>query len=356
MAREIATTIVAELRQGIVTGRYQPGARLPTRVTLQEQYGVSPTTMQRAFDTLLEDGFIETRGKQGTFVSHRAPHLTHYAVVLHGRLETSRLYRAIAGPAMALARDGRRVSCYQQVDAHRDSPDYRRLLADLRCQRVAGLLFSTHPWEYASDPLMTTPGIPRTAFMSQRQYPHVAAFSADHASFRERALHEVARRGLRRVACLSHHTVPELAEAVLLPAAARHGLEVRPSWLQFADLQPGSAAQIARLLVDQPAATRPQALIVADDNLVEDASRGLAAAGLAPAELLVIGAANFPAPPPSHFPVLMLGFDLHALVAAAFAEIDRQRQGAPPPPGVQLFPALFEAELPLHPAPAEVAS
>ncbi len=73
--------IEVELRKQIVDGLLAPAMRLPTRRELAEVYGASSRTVQDALDSLAADGFIESQGTRGTFVSDRPPHLSNYALV-----------------------------------------------------------------------------------------------------------------------------------------------------------------------------------------------------------------------------------------------------------------------------------
>lgn len=62
-----------QLRAGLVdamtTGELAPGQRLPTVRRLAEDLGIAPGTVARAYRELEASGVIETRGRNGTFVS-----------------------------------------------------------------------------------------------------------------------------------------------------------------------------------------------------------------------------------------------------------------------------------------------
>lgn len=60
------------LKDGIATGRYRAGDRLPTEETLCETHGVSRVTVRRALQSLEQQGYIERRPRLGTFVSGHA--------------------------------------------------------------------------------------------------------------------------------------------------------------------------------------------------------------------------------------------------------------------------------------------
>lgn len=65
-------TVHRELRQRIVTGRYGPGAILPSERRLIDEFGVSLITIRRAMDELVLDGLIERRQGVGSFVREQA--------------------------------------------------------------------------------------------------------------------------------------------------------------------------------------------------------------------------------------------------------------------------------------------
>src|SRR6185295_14480614 len=73
--------VVAAIRGRILSGALQPGARLPTQFDLLAEFRVSSVTVQSALHRLTADGFIEPRGRHGTFVAERPPHLNNYALV-----------------------------------------------------------------------------------------------------------------------------------------------------------------------------------------------------------------------------------------------------------------------------------
>lgn len=65
--------IARELRDGIVTGAYPPGAQLPTLPELSKRYRVSETTVRQSLGILRSEGLIETRARAGTLVRARPP-------------------------------------------------------------------------------------------------------------------------------------------------------------------------------------------------------------------------------------------------------------------------------------------
>ncbi|MCW5747986.1 MAG: GntR family transcriptional regulator [Alphaproteobacteria bacterium] len=64
-------TICVVLRDGIESGRWKPGAALPTEDELARDYRVSRVTVRRALGELADAGLIERRQGSGTFVRSR---------------------------------------------------------------------------------------------------------------------------------------------------------------------------------------------------------------------------------------------------------------------------------------------
>ena len=59
----------AQLVEQVSTGMLAAGTRLPTVRKLAEDLGLAPNTVARAYRELEADGFIETRGRNGSFVN-----------------------------------------------------------------------------------------------------------------------------------------------------------------------------------------------------------------------------------------------------------------------------------------------
>ena len=69
------------IREQIRSRKWAPGSRLPTRSELVREYGTTVMTLQKAMDELMNEGFIVSEGKRGTFVSAMPPNLSTFAVV-----------------------------------------------------------------------------------------------------------------------------------------------------------------------------------------------------------------------------------------------------------------------------------
>jgi len=64
--------IADELRSDISNGNLGPQDRLPPEITLAQRFGVNRHTVRAAINSLSEEGIVESRQGQGTFVLRRA--------------------------------------------------------------------------------------------------------------------------------------------------------------------------------------------------------------------------------------------------------------------------------------------
>ncbi len=345
--------LVRELRQDIVDGRYAPGERIPSQIELAERFDVAGMTVQMAVKHLEREGFIEARGPLGTFVTEPPPHLNSYAVVFvfdpvapFAEQNWSRYHQALTQASIRLQQaTGKRMLMFHGIDQHADSEDRQSLIAHIERQSLAGIVFTNPPLLLAGTPILDAPGIPRVALMSHpdTRFPQVSIVSFDGVMWVDKALDHLAALGRRRVAIIEFGTGPEFDARVQARLEAR-GMVSHRRWRQFVSLRnaKGATNAVELLMNDRE---RPDSLLVEDDNFVEQAVAGLAAAGVrVPDDVAVVGHANFPVAPSKLLPMRLLGYDANLFLRTAVDLIDRQRRGEKVPQETKL-PALWEEEV-----------
>ena len=65
----IYSQLIHQIKQGIVSGAFPPGERLPSVRDLATEAGVNPNTMQRALSELERDGLVYSQRTAGRFVT-----------------------------------------------------------------------------------------------------------------------------------------------------------------------------------------------------------------------------------------------------------------------------------------------
>jgi GntR family transcriptional regulator / MocR family aminotransferase len=72
-AASLQAQLFRQIHDLILSGRLLPGTRLPGSRALSEQLGVSRNTVILAYETLIAEGYLESREGAGTYVAHSLP-------------------------------------------------------------------------------------------------------------------------------------------------------------------------------------------------------------------------------------------------------------------------------------------
>jgi DNA-binding LacI/PurR family transcriptional regulator len=324
--------ILEHLRGLILRGQLKPGARVPARTEIERLFRTSTVTAQRAFDRLVEDGFVEVQGKRGTFVVERPPHLHHYALCFPSPMHSGdwvRFWTVLSNVARSMEKTHPlRFSIYSGISREVAGSDYRALLADVNARRLAGLIFATNPYLVERTPILERPGLPRVAMMTSPLQPGVLAVDLDSRAFLERAVDFLVSRNRRRLAVLVVPGFQHPLRARLEEVFAARGLKLNPAWVQMGfQAEAAWTVHLIELLMRGPADERPDGLIVVDDNLVESACRGLLQSGVrVPADVEVVAHCNFPPPVASIMPISRLGYDIFHVMETCVELLERRRR------------------------------
>jgi DNA-binding LacI/PurR family transcriptional regulator len=339
-------SIISEnLRREIIEGKLAPGSRLPTQVQLVERFRVSGVTIQRALDRLIREGFIHTRGRNGTFVTPHPPHLYSYGVVFRDepKIGRSRYHELLEAQALRLQRSSdRTVTIFNGISGHEDTEGSRRLLSLVRSHQLAGLLLIDGD-TFDSTPLLDEAGIFRAAIMSRKvESLGCPIVFPDMTGMIDLALDTLIARGRKRVAVLI--AVPVYIEVgeYLKHAMLARGIAPHDRWFQIVPHEFPEAVRNCVLMMMAPGQDRPDGLFIVDDNLTEGASSGLVAAGVSvPNEIEVVAHCNFPWSAPV-LPMHRVGFDTRQIMETAVNVIDIQRQGQRAPSVTRVAAILEE--------------
>ncbi|MBS3762487.1 MAG: GntR family transcriptional regulator, partial [Planctomycetes bacterium] len=162
--------LASRLRECIAKGEWDPGEKLPPRRQLQESLGVSSITVQRAFDSLIDEGFVVPRGPRGTFVSPRPPCRYRYGLVFDREPDGwgwSRFFETIKKQAHAIESDGHSsFKMYFGAGGHRDQRATRDLFNDLRQNKLAGVILSRNIPGSGEWPVWSETNIPGVVIQS----------------------------------------------------------------------------------------------------------------------------------------------------------------------------------------------
>ena len=324
-----------EIRRRIGSGEWPAGFRLPTREALAELFAASPSTIQLAIRSLVDDGSVVTSKRGGAHVAASPPECCRFALVLadHAPFTDQRPTYfldclAAATARIADLRPGWRMECAQASDPY---------LADkVRSGALAGILYFGPPqWIFG----MAGNSIPLASFI----LPHFPPWAAVNIPLDNRvllmsSLRSHLARGRKRIAILDNGGLLEpstqrgpvsaqFSHIVELVHAA--GGTCEPNWIHCAD--PGNpivAYQTTHLLLDRPAAQRPDALVLLDDHLLPAVLAAINNLGLRiPTDISVsVQAHHLPVGPPDG--CIRLGFDVSTLLVDIVDLLTQVRQGS----------------------------
>jgi len=349
------TGIIEDLRARIVSGKFAPGDRLPTVQRLQQEFGVSNMTIQRALTYLREHNFIRTQRGSGVYISEPPPCLCTIGVVM-----PYDQYKYRSQYIVAVEEEVRRLSQVESADGMRrkfvffneiEGPreDTQRHHQDLfhavESELVGGLIFLRPPLRFNDTALLKNPNVPCVGTIVFPM-PGVISVLMRKADMIQRALEIFASRGRKRVAWITIQ--PKDSEKGVaenfVSLAKKYGLESHPWWVQgISDSSPEWAENYTELLFRIRQADRPDAVIIDDDNLIPHATAGLAAANVRiPDDVEVIAYTNFPYPTHSEVPIVRIGLDVRRLFKTALELIERKRRGENVPEMFTIEPCLEE--------------
>jgi DNA-binding LacI/PurR family transcriptional regulator len=350
--------ILDALRQQVLDDTFAPGQRLPTRPVLERRFSASSVTIQRVLDRLVEDGFVQARGRNGTFVLDHPAHRAHYGLVIPGsrdaREHWPHFWRALDDEARGMFPNGPQwFTIYDGIE-ERNERSYGQLLRDVQSRRLAGLIFAADPFYLGNSPALMLPGIPRVTFGDGKRGVLSQQIVLEFSSFFGLALDHIAASGRRRVALLTVAGLDPRHLEHFRQAAGVRGLRIEDRWQQAAVINhPQWSANLVQLLLHAGDDACPDALIITDDNLVESAMHGVMASGVRmPDDLTVVAHANFPWPTSSPLPIKRLGFDVRALLRLCIDHLDRQRRNDASSTPSRLWPCFDHAVPSMAPDPA----
>jgi len=308
---------------------------MPTREQIISHFNASPVTVNSALAELRVSGFVEVRGNQGTYVTGSLPNQTRYAVTfgqIQGNTDSQGYVSALAKECALVHKtqvDDRELEIVPFYGLMRawDSPDYGRLLAEIRAHRIAGIIAANFTSTLLEAEELVSSKVPLVVNTGITSYAHFSTVTLDGASAARESLGFLAERGVKRPGIIFSVKDNNVWSQAWIDMASKFGMTIEPYWLQMAHLDaPSAARQIAHLMMMQDGNKHPDGLVISDDNLAPYATAGLIEAGLtATSDFPIAVHANFPWPTVCHLPAMRVGYDIRDMIRVCIGIIDRMR-------------------------------
>jgi len=341
--------IVQLLRDDIIKGRYKPGTQIPIQTELVSRFGMSSVTVQRALHELRETGFLVAKRRVGTFVAPKPPHLDNYGLVFPSdpkhTVVWGNFYEALRIQAQTITQGGEKtVQCFFGAEEYERNEDYIRLVGLIRNRQISGLIFASPAYRYAGTPLVDDTDLPRVMISTPNPKSFIPVVAGDTEMHLQMSVKYLTSIGHCRIAHFS--TNGAFLDQWLRRQSefAPMGVVTKPQWcFAVAATEPQTATACARLLMDLPAETRPNAIIVRDDHLTEAVENGLIAADDPTArETSIVAACNFPDRFAHQLPIKRLGVDALEFIKSGIRLIDLQQSGKKVPQIIYVQPHFAE--------------
>lgn len=347
---EVSAATAGILRDRVINGTWEPGAKLPKRSALAAELGVSNDSLQRAIDALVEDGFLAARRCLGTQVVPRPPHLFHFGLALEavpGAEHWSQFFDSLEAAVAEINDYGLvRWSVYRGMGTPGESEGFRRLRQDVLGRRLAGLVTALHSHDLVDTLPFAQAGVPVTKVMGALgpQVPAQAGAQLSAETFMEQAIGRLLAAGCQRIAVVALARPGDWRLRIVQQAFHRYNLPWRTEWLQgVGSHAPEWGENLMHLLFKHDGRELPDGLVVTDDNLVPGIWAGLQSTGTkVPAEVKVVAHFNYPSRAACDAPFAWLGYDHRHLLLRAMCVLRAAAAAATSDWGIA---AVWRAEL-----------
>lgn len=324
--------IIKALTDKIVSGEWPLGGKIPNRLAIEKTFSASSVTVQRAMELLSADGFLEPRGRNGTFVSKTPPYLHNYAIVFYGspKRNWSAYLESIALEAGKLKLGaGCRIKFYYDINGDPRARDYGRLINDIRAQRLAGIFFASNPYEVAGTPIIDEGDIPRVAITNSKADNKFINVLLDNDSVGEMGVKYLMERGCRKIGLFmttqqANHLLPHFRKTL-----AGGKCVCRDEWIQSVNISSAwSAVNVVKLLFKLDKKDIPDGIYIADDNLTAHVIEGIKASNRSISRDIVLSShSNFPATFDHPDSVKLFGFNINQVLRESLNLIDMRNRG-----------------------------
>ncbi|HCE46269.1 MAG TPA: hypothetical protein DET40_22210 [Lentisphaeria bacterium] len=342
--------IAKEIRQQIVEGKLKPGERIPCRSELVSGYRASLGTIQRAINTLIDDGFLLSKGTYGTQVSKLPPHLCTYGIAIpHSSSDTwDSFWLAMAEVAGKYDPDGNvRFNIYRGLVSEGKNSDYQKLVYDIESHCISGLVI-LGAGNIKDGKFIQKPAVPTVIFEENLFDKDLSSVWYDFDSLIDKAIDELSGKGRKNIAVLADAQFSEARIEHFQRQISKMGMSSKAHWIQAMGtsrhLLPWTK-NLLNLMLQKTGGERPDGLIIMNENHLFHAAEGIACSGLAIGkDIDVVSHANFPLIHPSPTGVTRIGFDCRALLSSCIENITEVRNGRKTG-FVRKVPAVYEKDL-----------
>ena len=274
--------IALTIKRKIARGALSANGRLPSRNELLRMVGGSKSTLQKGMSLLKAEGFIRSRGRNGTFVTATPPNISNIPVILQeydGTAASNRYFASITDNIRDIERvSGKKTPLFRIQNVKGKKDDFGKLQMLANSFRIQGSIFASYPdGDWMLEPLMRN-NIPTVAFTEPGQWPGLYTVWGDYDDLIEKSLAFLRSKGCGRVGMLNSTRLPMKYIDHFYARCSHHSLKTGPQWVHGVSTDRYGRQWIANLLALMfRNAEKPDAVLVTDENItpfVADAITG----------------------------------------------------------------------------------
>jgi len=331
-------SITEDLRTRIIKGEFAPQTAIPTRNLLLEEYSSSNSALQRSINTLIDEGFLESRGIKGMYVAANPPHLAHYALCFPtdsvSNLNQDSVWKAMYQSAAEITAESNGVISFKPyfIKKTQDAAEneWSLLIKDIDSHLLAGAIIIISE---KIKPPQFPEHFPYVVYdyEIEEQYPHGIRLATDHVKLFTMALQTLEEQQCQKIAAIapSNLNLPSVLHIREHMAAAKSYFP--PEWLLPMDHQHGTkflSAAIINLLFSDQQKVKPDGLIVMNESLLPLIIDALAARGIiCGRDVKIVSHCNYPMNFERQPQVTYLGFKAQEILQSALDKMRDYRCG-----------------------------
>jgi len=319
------------IRDSLLSMDLKPGDQLPSRPKLKEMTGISGNSVQAAIDELVNEGFLEVRLGQGTYVRDRPPHLSRYVVAYPESNQHSNYLHVFHHVAHQHWTDDHRqfLLCNDRyhISGQGELSTYQELFAAAQSGTIAGIIMPRPDSYVVNHPVWETAKVPMVTVSHVDELPlnlRTLSITLDMQELKRKALTWLAEQGCKRIGIITLSSQAYHGKE-LADIARSIGLDCPENMVLGTTFDHAAwgktAVQIMMMLPDD---LRPEGLFLTDDNLigcVTEALRDFPSSK----HPKIVSHANYPIMTPNPRGWHRLGFDIRELLDRAVEMIDLAR-------------------------------
>lgn len=310
-----------------MSGEYKPGEILPPRTFFVEKFDTTLITVQRAFNFLIDNGFVTAKSRSGTYVAERPVNLFRYALVFsrspsHGNW--TRFWQLMLDSKKQLEKElDIDIDIFQGLDYGESCRDFHRFIRDCRSGSLAGAIFTGELHNFPKETYHQI-DIPATCISRFEIEENISKITLDTENFYHLCAKKLSELGCTKVGIISADFFEKEKEEMLQKSFAAFGIPYNKSYIQGVSVRERFwARRFVNLLMEYVEGEKKfDALLVLDDNLLPEVVKGVHDEGLVIGQdIEVVSHENLPAEQ-SLFPnVHFVGYKIESIIKRGIEQL-----------------------------------